>query len=36
MELVFDDILYGEKSFLDNKNIEFKNSKNCIFFKKMG
>ena len=30
---MFDDILYRKKSFLDNKNINFKKSNNCIFLK---
>jgi len=32
-ENVLGDILYSKKGFLDNKNIHFKESKNCIFSK---
>ena len=32
-ENVFDDIRNRKKTYLDNKNTDFKNSKNCIFLK---
>ena len=28
---VFDDILFNKKGLLDNKNINFQKSRNCIF-----